>query len=218
MHRSILALFVWAAACGGPQTTETVEVAPPPEPAPVPAPAVPEPAPQPEPEPEPAAPKTDPDALVRFTGRIVVATEVERTQLRCTAAAEGASLLDNRRACVAELQGQLKDPKQAIIVVDELEGQGCPTCVSMLAEATPVAADHPGTVLFLADTAGEVTCSAGDGKMTLEQARTQCYETLARQGASLRATVVLPLAVEEGGCKGCTSIAGVGYTTRVLPR
>lgn len=216
-----LVLATGLAACSGSsEATKTDAPVTAPEPQPEPTPPPPaeepppadEPAPQPEPQPEQANKKP-----TRYTGRTVVATKVERKSIRCKGANAGATLDDNRRACAQELASQVSEPDQLIAVIDEQPGMGCPTCVTMMAEVSPVASDPPGQVLFLKETAGEVECQGGRPEATLEQTRTECYATLQQEGGSLRAAVVLPQAIEEGKpCKSCISIVGTGYTATVL--
>lgn len=192
-----------------------VEEPPPAEETPPPPEEPPPPPPVEEPPPEPVAePKKD----LRYTGRTVVATKVERDQIRCSGADANASLEQNRATCAAQLQDQSKNPEHVIVVIDQQPGNGCPTCVEMLAEVSPVAANPPGKVLFVKETAGTLECNGGDAKLKLEETRKQCYDTLTREGSSLRAAIVLPMAVEEGEpCKSCISIVATGYTATVLP-
>ncbi len=211
----LLFVLVGAAACSAPP----IPVDPPPveetEPVVDPTPPVEEPTKPVEPPPEPE--KVEKRAI-RYSGRTIVATQVERKQIRCAGATAGATLEENRAICAQALEAQVTLPDQLILVIDETPGAGCPTCVTMLAEVSAVSANPPGRVLFAAQTAGDLECNGGDAKLTLADTRAQCYATLAKEGASLRAAVVLPLAIEEGKpCKSCISIAATGYTATLLP-
>ena len=209
-----LATTVSLSACSSPPQAAD----PPPVEEPPPAPVEEPPAEVAEPAPEPEPAKPTPKTSVRYPGRTVVATQVERSQIRCSGATEGATMQENRALCVQGLEAQVTEPDRLIVVIDETPAAGCPTCVTMLAEVSEVASDPPGRVLFAADAAGDIECSGGDSKLTLEDTRKQCYATLQKQGASLRAGVVLPLAIIEGDpCKSCISIVAAGYTATVLP-
>ena len=207
------------ACSASPASEDTAPTQPVAEPAA--APAEPE-APAAPAEPQTQAPAEEPpaakSAAERYRGRTIVVTEVERNQIRCTGTAEAASYAENRQKCVDELAGQVSDPNAVVLVIDEMRGNPCSTCVSMMAEVSTAANDPPGRVLIAKERAGTVECNAGDAKKDLGQTRTECYQTLQKQGASIRAAVILPDAIEEGEpCKSCISIVGTGWTAEFLP-
>lgn len=222
MRRSITVVFAIAAAIALPACSSTPAAEDPPPVAPAPAPSEPEPEPTQEPPPprveKQPVPEPEAKTSVRYSGRVVVAALVEREQIRCTGADAQATLQQNRRGCAQQLMSQLKEPDSVVVVIDEQPGVGCATCVSMLAEVSPIVGEPPGQVLFISETAGTVECNAGEEKLTLEQTRSQCLQTLQREAASLRAGVVLPMGIVEGQpCKSCISIIATGYTATVLP-
>lgn len=217
IHLAVISLVVSACSTG---TAEQVE-----QPAPQPEQPIQTEAPPAEPE-EPAEPAEPPAEAqkepvsdkVPYPGKTVVALKVERQAVLCSGKDPSLSFPENRRACMDELAGQVKETPAIILITNETRGRDCPTCVSMTAEASLAIGLGQTQMLFMDETAGEVNCQAGATKQTLEQSRTECYETLAKQGSSIGADVVFPLAIEEGGsgCKGCVSIVGTGYTAKVL--
>lgn len=179
----------------------------------------PEPEPQPEPPPAQQTPEEpEKKAFSRYTGKTLVATTVEREGIRCEGNDPAASLQQNRRACVRQLADQVTEPGTVVVVMVETVSAGCPTCVAMTAEISKTA-DGVGTkeVLFADHDAGEVHCTAGKPDQTQEAAREDCYSTLRRQGSSIGADLVLPMAVDEGEqCKSCIAIGATGFTLKVL--
>jgi len=214
---SLLSLLAVGACTGSgesaqpdPVPTEPTEPAPPQEPAPPTQPAEP-------PEQAKKEPEAPPDK-VPYPGKTIVASEVDRAVLACEATDSSLSMEENRRACMQMLVEQTKDGS-IVLVTNETKGPDCPTCVTMTAEASPVAEAMGQTqVLFMDAIAGSVECTSGATAKTREESRLECYQTLAKQGGSIGADVVFPLAIEEGGaaCKACVSIVGTGYTAKVL--
>lgn len=222
----IIATTFVATACSTP--TEQARQDEPPATTPAPSPAPPPPADSPDVAEEPVedepvetpAPATEapPDAKHRYTGMPIVSTEVDRQTIRCVAQTEGASVDDNRRDCVRQLLEQVDDANHIIVVVDEMRGQGCPTCLALTADVTPVVdVGEAPRVVFTAQEAGTLQCTAGARDKTLEQTRGECYQVLREEAASLRAGIVLPLAIEEGDpCESCIAVAAQGFTVEVL--
>ncbi len=217
--------IAFLAGCSSTETTTpdeppvepTTESPAPVEPAEAPPGGEPE-ATEPNENPEPAtagAPK-----LEKYRGKAVIALEVERKSITCVAKNEGADLMTNRRACIADLIAQVEDPAHKIIIVDEAKNQGCPTCIVLLADVTPVA---PGSsapqVLFALQNAGTVTCTSGGKDLALDAARQECWKTLQQEAGAIRAGVVLPMAIDEGEpCPSCVAIGAAGFTAEYMPR
>lgn len=220
----LLSPFVIALLLGGcssTPSTETEDETPveqtEPEPKPEPEPE-PEPKPEPEPEPEPAPEPKKETSFETYRGLPLVANDVERTGVTCRATDASASLHENRRTCVQQLESQVADASKRIFVTVDRPGDGCPNCVSMLAETSAIVGEsNAPRVLFALQKAGTVECTAGNQQKTLEAARKACNDTLKKQAGAIRAGVVLPLVIDEGEpCKTCVAIGATGFIAKTL--